>query len=157
MPLSFDSEEAFRASFPNAFRYRKVSDPRFPILAITLTETVYVRKAWGPGGSVIEVECPAHSHVLLVNTATGEVYPCAANDRRLPVGYQKLRSPPSLQVDSFVSETIWAVQVRRDTPITGLEGPTEAPAGSWLAFSNAKNLYFITNEKWIQMGFQRVY
>ena len=57
----------------------------------------------------------------------------------------------------YDSEPVWATEPL-DAPFTyeGLEGVKVAPAGSRLAFSETKNLYFITEAKWVKMGYAAV-
>jgi len=152
--LSFKTENEFRTAFPNAKVYQKANDPKFPCLAIWLEAPVFVKKNWGPGGSVIDVEANPETHILLVNCATGEVYPCAMDDMDKPVGYALSKSQPAVDLVAYDSEPVWATEPL-DTPvdISTMEGVHQVPAGARLAFSESKNLYHIMPDKWVKMGF----
>jgi len=149
---AFETVVAFRAAFPDAKRYQKANDPRFPCLAIPLKNSVFVKKNWGPG--VIDVEAPPETHVLLVNCATGDTYPCAVDKSGWPVGYQPSDKQPSSYVVAYDSEPIWASEpVAAPVMISTIEGEHEVPVGARLAFSQTKNLYHIAADKWERMGY----
>jgi len=58
---------------------------------------------------------------------------------------------------AYVSEPVWASElVEAETEMLTLEGPTVAPVGSRIVFSDDKGIYFVVAEKWVQLGFELV-
>lgn len=66
-------------------------------------------------------------------------------------------SPVTAKAISFDSEPIWAsAPLVEDREFIGLEGAKLFPIGSRVCFSDTKNVYFITSEKWTKMGYNQI-
>lgn len=154
--LSFNTEAEFRAKFPEAKQYAKTYDPDFPNIALFLNMDVFVNKPWGPGGAQVPVRVPWDTHVLMINTALGEVYPCELTEDSIPVGYTVAKHQQAIGGVSYKSEPIWAAYTNVPVTIQTKEGVFDHPAGGWLAFSDSKGLYYIKADKFETMGYSPV-
>jgi hypothetical protein len=166
-PLTVTDERTFRAAFPKAVLCKKEDDPSQPNVAFFLPvgTSPKIVKYWGKDGAPVDVPCPADTHVLLLNGAVDEVYPCEIGNNGHPVGYAV--APTDRQTlksgTVYISEPIWAVKMDEAVVIRTKENFTaadddvfECPAGGYLAFSDSKGLYHVKADKWVKMGYAPV-
>lgn len=165
MTPSFTDNTSFLSAFPMAVRYDKGNDPQMPFISLLPVIALKVRTPWGPivceacgRQELIDSDVNPDTHVLLVNTAVGECYPCQVAPNGAPVGYSRANvqlfcNDGDLNCVCWVGEPVLAIQVDQDTPFTSFEGHEICPAGCWLVFSESKGVYFNTEAKFRANGY----